>query len=98
MYCDIRALGYVWVAVKACHIHHGATVYKKIGGKEYTLLSEVNVGGNVIEASAGTRFLQTGPYHFLSVQGDKEFFIRATPYEVYEAVQEIEDMGSDWDK
>ena len=98
MKCDIRKLGYVWVSVDACDIHHGATVYKKIGGREYTLLTEVDVGDNLIQAQDGTRFLQTGPFHFMSVAADNKYFIRVTPYEIYEAVQEIEDLGSDWDK
>lgn len=95
---DIRRMQYVWVEVRAQDIEHGCTVYKAINGAEYTLLSEVIVGDTKVLSPDGVKFIHRSGHTYSTIPGDKMLFVRVTPQDVYYAVDEIESLGSDWNK
>lgn len=98
MKCNIRGLQYVWVEVSAGNIDHGATVYKRMNGDAYTLLERVVVGETTIESGDNSRFIHKANHRYDTISADTILLLKVTPDDIYYAVDEIYDGGSDWNK
>ncbi|AZU98043.1 hypothetical protein SEPL_324 [Salmonella phage SE_PL] len=88
----------VWFQIQAKYVEHNTTVYKKPDGKQYTLLDHVTVGESTIQCTQETKFLYSGMHKYESISGDTVFWIKATLDDIHDIVEEIDSMGSDWNK
>jgi|AGFS01.1.fsa_nt_gi hypothetical protein len=96
---NIRAVpNDVWFQLEAINIDHNTSVYKKPEGKEYTLLDHVTIGDSTVECTQDTVFLYSGNHRYESISSSTVFWVKATLSEIYDIAEEIESMGSDWNK
>lgn len=88
----------VWFQIEAKYVDHNSVVYKKPEGKSYTLFDYVTVGDTTVQSTPDTKFLYSGNHNYQSISSSTVFWIKASLNDIYELVDEIDSMGSDWDR
>lgn len=88
----------LWFKIEAKYIEHNTVVYKKPEGKQYTLLNSVTVGEHTVQCNQDTKFLYSGNHNYESISSETVFWIKETQDNVYNIIDEIYNMGSDWNK